>query len=46
MQGQVTSESLSELSLIFINAKDYAPGVYFITLHKEAKVYRKKIVIN
>jgi hypothetical protein len=33
-------------SKFFINAKDYAPGVYFITLHKEAKVYRKKIVIN
>jgi agmatine/peptidylarginine deiminase len=33
-------------SKYFINAKDYAPGVYFIILNKQGKILRKKIVIN
>ena len=33
-------------SKFFINAKDFASGVYFIAMYKEGKIYRKKIVIN
>lgn len=41
-EGMINSGS----SKYFINAKDYVPGVYFIALEKQGKIFRKKIVIN
>lgn len=41
-QGQVKAPKTN----FFIRANEFTPGVYFITLELNAKVFRKKLIIN